>query len=512
NVYPVPDGDTGTNMYLTLSEVAKAAERARTAAAGEVSAAMARAALYECKGNSGLILYQFFKGIAAALEGKADFGISELALAFEHARTLAYRAVPNPVEGTLLTVISSVARAARECAEAGLPVQETLDAICAAARETVALTPTMLPTLRDAGVVDAGGQGLSVILEGVRAHWSGTALEGLRVDAPEPIGVAEGAGRVSVAFLESVEHEMYGYCTNLVIQGELLNPDEIREGVSPLGRSLVVVGDESLVKVHIHAEDPGRVLSYGVSLGTISQVNIQNMDEQHREFSEARQREQETLPIAIVAVAWGEGIERVFEHDGGATIIRAGDTMNPSVRDILDAAERAPSQNVIVLPNNRNIVATAKQAAEVSEKTVRVVPTTSIPQGIAAMLAFDQDSDLDANIAAMEQAMCAVRTGEICAAVRDSMAEGVQVREGQIIGLLDRKLLVAGDDANGVLVSLLQRAGVTDGNLITLYWGAPLREEDAEAAKQMLEEAFEDAEVDIVAGGQPLYHYIVSIE
>ncbi|MCI0440922.1 MAG: DAK2 domain-containing protein, partial [Chloroflexi bacterium] len=380
NVYPVPDGDTGTNMYLTLSEVSRAAGKMQTASAGEVSAAMARAALYECKGNSGLILYQFFKGIAAALEGKADFGVGELALAFERARTLAYKAVPNPVEGTLLTVISSVARAARECADSGLPVQETLDAICDAARETVALTPTMLPTLRDAGVVDAGGQGLSVILEGVRAHVSGQGVEGLQVDVPEPIGVAQGAGRVSAAFLESVEHEMYGYCTNLVIRGESLDLDSIREDVSQLGRSLVVVGDESLVKVHIHAEDPGRVLSYGVSLGTIGQVSIQNMDEQHREFSEARQREQEAQSIAIVAVAWGEGIERIFADGGGATVIRAGDTMNPSVREILDAIERAPSENVIVLPNNRNIVASANQAAEVSPKSVRVVPTTSIPQ------------------------------------------------------------------------------------------------------------------------------------
>lgn len=517
NVFPVPDGDTGTNMYLTLKDVVSGSQKADTDSAGEVARVMASAALNACRGNSGVILYSLFKGIAAGLEGKSDFGLGDLADAFELAREYAYQSVSEPVEGTILTVITSVAQAARDSANADADVQQAFDSICEAAKTTVALTPTMLPVLRDAGVVDAGGQGLYVILEGARASLAGEEIADVQVSAS--VGVEGNVGSISQKFLQSIEHEEYGYCTNFVIQGEGLDPNAVRSSVAELGRSVVVVGDETTVRVHVHAEDPGPIVSLATSQGTIGQVSIQNMDEQRRELSDARQREtgisanaQQSVSIAVVAVAWGEGIEAVFANDGGASILRAGDTMNPSVGEILDAIKNAPSENVIFLPNNKNIIPAANQALESSDKAVRIIPTRSIPQGIAAVLAFNAESDLDSNAAEMEDAIVGVQTAEICDSVRPVELNGVSVGQGQVIGLLEHELVVAGDKPDEVLLSLLQEANASDAELVTLYWGGPLSQADAERASESVSSHFPNAEVEIVRGAQPYYHYIISIE
>ena len=512
NVFPVPDGDTGTNMFLTLRQVVDRANEVPTARAGDVAGAMASGALMGARGNSGVILSQFFKGLALGLEDKTDFGTEELAGALLEAKERAYKAVGNPVEGTLLTVIRSVSDAAQEASARGAGLHELYDVLCEAARESVARTPTMLAVLREAGVVDAGGQGLAVMLEGARRWVKSEGLADLEIAPPEPLGLDGTTGSVSIDFVEATEEELYGYCTQFMVEGDGLDPDAVREQMDGLARSTVVVGDDTMVKVHVHADDPGPVLSAGVSHGTLSQVSIQNMDEQHAEFSTARRQEAAPVPLAVVAIAWGRGLEELFTNLGASRILAAGDTMNPSVNDLLEAVEDAPSDNVIVLPNNRNIVPAANQAAELSDKTVLVVPTRSIPQGIAAILSLSLEQDAEANVAEMEEAVAAVRTGEVTEAVRAATLNDVAVEPGQLIGLLEHKLVVAGDDLSGVVAALLKEADVSEESLVTLYWGGPLGQDDVDEVARHLTEAFPGAEFEVVEGGQPHYHFIVSIE
>ena len=518
NVYPVPDGDTGTNMLLTLSCALEDTGSLQTRAAGEVAAAVATATMKQARGNSGLILSQVFSGIAMELRGKTDFGAVELAAALNCASEYAYRALGSPVEGTMLTVIRGAAEAAREGVDAGHTVSELMDAICAAARHSVSLTPTMLPVLRDAGVVDAGGHGLSVLLEGIRIYVSGEEIGPGEIPAPKPIGAEASVATVSESFLEATDEKFYGYCTQFLIEGGGLDPDAVRDRMMSLGQSTVVVGDETMVKVHVHARDPGLLLSEGVSFGTLSQVKIENMDEQHREYSLARRREAavpavvEERSVGVVAVAWGDGLENLFASLGASEVLRAGDTMNPSVQEIVDAVEATRSGSVIFLPNNRNIVPAAKQAMGLTDKRLAVVPSTSIPQGVAAILSFNPDRDIDQNVLEMERTLSTIRTGDVCKATRSVLLNGVSVEEGQIIGLLERRLVVAGETPREVLIAVLGEANVQEGELITLYWGGDLTEEEVDKARDGVERAFPNIGLEVVQGGQPYYFYIVSIE
>ena len=469
------------------------------------------------RGNSGVILSQFFKGIAEALDGKADFGTEELATALSSARELSYRAVGEPVEGTILTVISSVADGARRSADAGDNLQAAFEVICAAAEETVALTPTMLPVLREAGVVDAGGHGLSVILSGMRNRINGEGPETAEIEPPEPIGVEAHAGTVSRKFLEDTEEHLYGYCTQFLIEGRHMDVEAVRAKINSMAQSTVVVGEETMLNVHVHADDPGPIVSFAVSLGTLSNVKIENMDEQHHEYSVARRKEVAPTPVvsgpvSIVAVAWGEGLETVFADLGAAGVLPGGDTMNPSINEILAVVDDVPSDNVIFLPNNKNIVPAARQAAEMSSKKLSVVPSTTIPQGIAAILAYNHEADLERNLTEMEGVLPSVRTGEVCRAVRPVELQGVSVEDGQIIGMLERKLVAAGDEPTEVLVSLLKEAGLFEGALVTLYSGEPLSDDEAAEALRRVGADFPGVEAELVAGGQPHYHYIISVE
>ena len=514
NVFPVPDGDTGTNMFLTLRDVVEKTGADTDASAADTAGAMARAALMGAKGNSGVILSQFFKGLAVGLEGSSDFGCEELVSCLREARAYSYKAVGEPVEGTILTVVTSAAEAASAVYSPEIVMADLLEAVCRKAREAVALTPTMLPVLREAGVVDAGGQGLAVILEGVRRHAAGEASDFEEVQAPEPIGVDRASGAVSHEFLAATDEEMYGYCTQFLVRGEGLDVDAIRETMIGMGRSAVVVGDETMVQVHVHAEDPGPAVSAAVALGTLSQVKIENMDSQHVEFSADRRQEAEaaSLTTAVVAVAWGAGLEALIDNLGASRIVMGGDTMNPSVRDLLEAADRAPSDSVIILPNNGNIVPAARQAAELSAKDVAVVASRSIPQGIAALLSFDPDQELGSNRQSMEEALATVRTGEVTKAVRGVTLGGVAVEPGKLIGLLERELVLAGDDLAGVVIALLEKAAVSEGDLVTLYRGEPATDEEVDRVMRNVSAAFEGVELELVAGGQPHYHFFLSIE
>ena len=514
NVFPVPDGDTGTNMFLTLREVVEEAEKVGAGTAGEVAAAMSHGALMGARGNSGVILSQVFKGLAMQLEGRLDLSAVDLAHALGRARALAYKAVGQPVEGTMLTVIGATVGPSETAAEGG--VLEVVEAACEAAREAVAMTPAQLQVLRDAGVVDAGGQGLLVILEGMRRHLAAgePAIEEILV--PEPVGVDSASGAVSQEFLDTTEDELYGYCTQFVLEGVGLDADAVRDRMSGSASSAVVIGTETVLRVHVHASDPDHIVRLAGTMGAVSQVNVADMDEQRRQFSSDRRAASEeggaVRDIAVVAVAWGDGNQEVFRELGAAEVLAQSGVSNPSVGELSQAVEAVDSESVILLPNHPNVVPAAAQVADLSGGRVRVVPAKTMPQGIAALLAFVDGRSVDQNVAEMESTIAAVRTGEVCLAKRDARVDGRNVARGEVIGLLDRRLVASGGDPADVLASLLRVSEVSSDDLVTIYWGEPVSSEDAAAALDKVEEQFPGAEVELVRGGQHGYHYIVSIE
>jgi len=509
NVFPVPDGDTGTNMLLTMKALEQEVNNSVDLSPSQLVATMAKGALWGARGNSGVILAQFFQGLARGLDGQVNFDGRALATALKEASAAAYRSVGNPVEGTMLTVIREVSEAAMLEADNTTDIVEIWEAMCKAARESVARTPLLLPVLRAAGVVDAGGQGLSILLEGALRGLRGEGLQGVELTVP---AIDTGQQGISEAFIQSTEEDLYGYCTQFLIHGEDLDGDAIREQVQSLAKSTVVIGGSDIVRVHIHTMDPGPILSHAVQLGTLSQVSIVSMDEQHEEFVTARRGEQQVQPMGVLAIASGQGLMDLFLDTGASAVIAGGDTMNPSIGEILDAVDDIKAERVIVLPNNSNILPAAQQASSISSKQMEVVQSKSIPQGISALLAFNPQETFESNLAAMEHGALAVISGAVCTAQRDSELEGVKVTQGKIIGLLEREMVVAGENMTDVLVNLLAKAGPEEGSLITLYWGADTLEEDAIKIADMVRSRFQSAEIEVVFGGQPHYNYFVSVE
>lgn len=518
NVFPVPDGDTGTNMFLTMQAAYAAAAEGGEAggrAVGEVASRAAYGALMGARGNSGVILSQVFRGVAKALDGHATLDGALLAAALVEASAMAYKAVLKPVEGTLLTVSRGAAEAAEAAAKSGGDVQAVLDGALAGARVTLAKTPAMLPLLREAGVVDAGGQGYVVILEGMRLHLAGRSIEAEALPAIAPSGAAMAFDVAGMQAKHGADD--YGYCTNYLLTaapGTLLDFALIREQMAAMGHSAVIVGDEQYIKAHIHTTDPGALLSYAMRFGSLTQIKIENMDTQieNLEGMSPPDAAPAVAQISVVAVAAGEGLSAVLRGLGAAKVVRGGQTMNPSTQELLDAINGAPAEAVIVLPNNGNVVLTARQAAEMSSKQVRVVPTKSIPQGIAALSAFTFTADLDTNTETMTDVARKVRTGEVTRAVRAATIGGVAVRAGEVIGLLDDVLTLSGDDSATVALELLARMDAAHAELVTLYTGADVSDATVEAVNARIEERYPDVAVETVRGGQPHYDFIVSVE
>ncbi|MEW6033889.1 MAG: DAK2 domain-containing protein [Chloroflexota bacterium] len=511
NVFPVPDGDTGTNMLLTMRSALEEAYRAPDSSASAVAGAMAYGALMGARGNSGVILSQVFKGVARGLQGKESFCCTDLACALRHATEDAYKSLARPVEGTMLTVMRDAAdAAARAASSGGVDVIAVLAAVVDAARDSVARTPTLLPALREAGVVDAGGQGLFVVFEGALHHLRGEVDElQYRKPALVPSAVPLAPKVVQVS---AEKEEPYGYCTEFIVEGQRLKPDKVKVYLDKKGQSLVVVGDESAVRVHIHTLDPGGVLHYAASLGTLHQIKVQNMDDQHKDFIQVQRERTDAADIAIVAVALGDGFTEVFRSLGVTSVVPGGQTMNPSVRDILKAVEGVSADKVLVLPNNKNVVQTARQVPALTSKKACVVPTHTLPQGLAALLSFNFELGLEQNARGMEEAAGAVRTVEVTRAVRSTKVDGISVRRGQAIGIVDDELLVAGGKVHEVLQEALVKAGIGSAELVTLYYGADTRAADAEATVKELAAAYPQVEFEVVSGGQPHYYYIVSVE
>ena len=510
NVFPVPDGDTGTNMLLTMRSVNEEASHAADTALSTIVAAMARGALLGARGNSGVILSQFLQGMAKGLEGLRQASGRELASALDIAQKAAYKAVGKPVEGTMLTVIRELASAAQARAGGnGASFLAVWGVALEAAREAVARTPSQLPVLREAGVVDAGGEGVAVLMDGAYRFFRGDGVEDVAV--PQ-VATPRLLAAVSQDYLKATEAEQYGYCTQLLVEGKDLNVDLIREKLSSMADSTVVVGDGALVKVHVHTFDPGPIVSYAVSLGSLSQVKIENIDQQHQEFMSQHQRPETAARLGVVAVAWGDGFVRVFRSAGVAGVIASGQTMNPSTQEILDCVQGLGVEQAIVLPNNPNVIPVAQQAAALSSKPIHVVPSRTLPEGIAALLAFNPEGELEENLKAMRQAVEKVRTVAITTAVRPSRVGRTKIAQGDCVCLTDDKLACVADSPLECIQKSLRKMRPVRGSIVTLYWGGAASEASAGEAAAWIRLHYQGIEVEVVHGGQPLYHFIMSVE
>ena len=526
NVFPVPDGDTGTNMALTLGAALRQAETSATPTVGTVTEGAARGALMGARGNSGVILSQLLHGFARAVRDQHHLGAAELAAGLSAAAEAARRSVTTPVEGTILTVATAAATVATAAAERGDDLVAVLDAALEETRAAVARTPEQLPILKQAGVVDAGAQGYLLVIEGAARY-----LHGLPVSADQP------AVTDAVLHMAHVAHrDDYGYCTEFAVVGPDLDLATIRDAIARLGESTLVVGDEGIVHIHVHTADPGRVLSYVAPLGRLHQVKIESMQEQHDRFvaqaGAAAPRTADGAPpgavevarpplvrqtaipgrTGVVAVAPGEGLAAVFRSLGADIVVPGGQTMNPSTEELLTAIDALPQHDVLLLPNNDNVLAAAAQARALSRKAVTIVPTRTVPQGTAALVAYSADGDAASNAAAMEKAAAGVRTGEITVAVRDAQMEGLAVRAGEVLGVLDGRPVCAGTDRDAVALDLLERMGARDADVLTLYYGRDVTEQEAHALARRVRERYGGPDVEVISGGQPHYPYIMSIE
>ncbi len=464
------------------------------------------------RGNSGVILSQVWRGVAKHLEGKIELTAGDWAAALREGANTAYKGVMRPVEGTILTVVREAAEAAIRAVAERDELAHVLEQSLQQAMSTLQRTPDMLPVLKEAGVVDAGGQGLCFILEGLLRHWRGEKI----VAAPRAKTAAvDGA---------SIAGEEYGYDIQCLIEGQNLPIDTIRDTLMGMGDSVLVVGDSNTIKVHIHSDDPGRIMSYATSQGSLRDVVIENMQDQYQQFlakSVTRPAGQEAKTagaapplgdIAVVAVVTGEGLQRVFESLGAGVTVPGGQTMNPSTEELLAAVSSLPMAQVIILPNNPNVILTAQQAQGVSSKQVAVIPTKTIPQGISALLAFNYQSDLKTNADMMERAAAQIQTIEITNAVRSVQVNGLRIEEGQFIGLLNGELLGAGNELLAVTQAMLQKLDMSGYEIVTVYWGAVVTREDAEELVAWIRGRYADKEVELVEGKQPYYHYIISVE
>jgi DAK2 domain fusion protein YloV len=520
NVFPVPDGDTGSNMAATMRAATRDIVESSETSAGIVAAKVAHGALLGARGNSGVILSQTLRGLAQGLDKKTTFTAADLASAFERASTFAYRAVIKPVEGTILTVVRDSAEAARRSADQGDDLVGLMQEVVTAARQSVARTPDLLPTLKQAGVVDSGGQGFCTILEGIWRYIRGEAI------APFPgeitlqsVAAPIKKGRVTI-------EEEFGYEVVFLLRGEQLDVETIRQDIIDMGGvSTVVAGDEKMLKVHTHVPFPGKILDYGVGLGSLLDINIENLQEQSLTYAAASEaehagdeQEKADIPpvhtVAIVAVVSGAGFERVFQGLGAGSLalVSGGQTMNPSTEELLVSVNGAPSDQVIILPNNGNVILSARQVVNLTEKEVAIIPTETLPQGIAALQAFNFEADFVANCQAMTEAASSIQTAEITTAVRSVQLDGVRVRENDVIGLINGNLSVAGPDKLEVIRDTLQRMNLERYEIVTLYFGQDETESEAQETARHIKEQYSHIEIEVVDGGQPYYAYIISAE
>lgn len=515
NVFPVPDGDTGTNMSLTFINAARAVEGGDFSAVSDVASAVAKATLRGARGNSGVILSQIFRGISKCVQGSSEADASLLAAAFDSARETAYRAVMKPTEGTILTVVRMVAQAAAEFD--GDDCTELFRTIAEKGNEALSRTTEMLPQLAQAGVVDAGGQGLMFILEGFLSELCGNFVI-LKT------GAAQSSGEKPAQQAIRTEDIRFAYCTEFIVNKSdaSVSAAKLKSAIRPRGDCMLVIDEDDIVKVHIHTNHPGFVLEQAVKLGELVNIKIENMRQQHtsildgaKKAEEAKPEKAETQPhkeSAIVSVASGEGIEKTFRELGADEIIRGGQTMNPSTEDIVNAIKKVNADNVIILPNNKNIILAAQQAQYLCDCRIIVIESKSIPQGISAMMAYSKTASFDNNAARMAKALSKVKSGSVTHAVKDTNIDGKEIVSGNIIGVSDGHILSVSENREDAAFELISAIADEDSEIITLYRGDGVSEDDISALAARVEDAFPDADVITADGGQPVYFYIISVE
>ena len=514
NVFPVPDGDTGTNMSMTFKAAVKEIENLNSESIGETSKKLAKGALMGARGNSGVILSQILRGISKGLEGKTEVDGRDLAVAFEEGSKAAYKAVMRPTEGTILSVIRAAAESVTNVEESN--VIAVMETVVTNAKIMLDKTPDLLPALKKAKVVDSGGMGLYIILQGM--------LDALKNDIKAEIKdvAVKSAGATGAASTEDIDIK-FGYCTEFIIVGDASKAKEFQDKIENLGDSMIVVGYEDVIKVHIHTNDPGKVLSNAVQYGELSKIKIDNMREEHREVLALKNEEaasdiqEEVAPAeskkyAFISVAMGDGITRVLKDLGVDYVIEGGQTMNPSTQDMMECISKLNADHIFILPNNKNIIMAAEQAAEISDKDIRVIPTKSIPQGITAITMFNYEANVDANEETLKEALEMVKTGSVTYAVRDTEMDGIEIKEGNMLGLVESKIKAVGEDYFEVAKEILESMIDEDSELITIFYGKDVDESKMEEFIAELEDKYDDFDVQCYKGDQPLYYFIMSVE
>lgn len=527
NVFPVPDGDTGTNMNLSMTSGAKEVKNNIQDHIGKVCQALSKGLLMGARGNSGVILSQLFRGFSKAVEQKNEINGKDFASALEAGVETAYKAVMKPVEGTILTVAKDAARQAVATAKKTDNIVEIMEETVTEAKASLVRTPELLPVLKEVGVVDSGGQGLVFVYEGFLAELKGEALPDTSIQ-PSMNDLVNAEHHKSVQGYINTADIIFGYCTEFMVKvdqaklkGKAFSEDQFRRDLSKLGDSLLVISDEQIVKVHIHSEHPGEVLNYGQQYGSLVNLKIENMREQHTNIvgeshvaSQAvnPEQKQELLEYGIVTVSMGNGVADLFKSIGAHAVIEGGQTMNPSTEDIVKAIKEVHAKKIIILPNNKNIIMAAEQAAEVSEEDVIVVPSKTVPQGLSALLAFNPNANLFQNKEAMTEALQHVKTGQITYAVRDTSIDGLEIAKNDYMGIADGKIVVKGINKVETSIELLQKLLDEDSEILTIIQGEDASTEEVDEITQYVKANYEDVEIEIHDGKQPLYAFIFSIE
>ena len=529
NVFPVPDGDTGTNMTLTIMSAAKEVAALEQPTMETLSKAISSGSLRGARGNSGVILSQLFRGFCREISGKKELTTEDLAICFDHAVATAYKAVMKPKEGTILTVAKGISDKAREICRRVKDIEEFGKIIIDYGYEVLAYTPELLPVLKEAGVVDSGGQGLMEVLQG--AYY---ALIGKEIEITV---VPEETNKFEFTVEDDPDAEItFGYCTEFIIMLEQEyteeTEEEFKEYLSSIGDSLVVVSDDDIVKVHVHTNHPGLAFEKGLTYGSLTRMKIDNMREEHKEkIAKAAEQKGETKPVeeqkpakkakkkepekeyGFIAVTIGEGINEIFTGLGVDYLIEGGQTMNPSTEDMLNAIEQVNAKTIFILPNNKNIILAAQQAQSlVEDKEIVVIPSKTVPQGVSAVIAFDPSQTAEDNAAGMTEAMSYVKTGQVTYAVRDTSIDGKTINMGDIMGIGDDGIKAVGRDVHETTLELIQELVDEDTELICLYYGDEVQEDDANTMLDILEKKYKNCDVELHYGGQPIYYYVISVE
>ena len=509
NVFPVPDGDTGTNMSLTISYAMKELAKVDNDEITNIGKALAKGSLMGARGNSGVILSQIIRGFTKAIEGKSELNTTDLANAFKNGSDTAYKAVIKPIEGTILTVVRESGEYAIKAAKKEQDILAFLELVIKEANASLERTPELLKNLKDAGVVDSGGKGLVLIYEGMYQ-----ALKG------SPIVANEGGQTESVSVStpqESINPEdiKFAYCTEFILESNKITDDKIRDIMLPYGDSLAVVGDEGVIKVHVHTNEPGSVLQEALKHGQLVTIKIENMKVQHENIvieNQAAVSQEPAKEFGFIATSMGDGLANIFRDFGVDHIIEGGQTMNPSTEDFMKAIDEINAENIFILPNNSNIIMAANQAKALSEKNIIVIPSKTVSQGFSALVGFNGEASAQENEEAMIECLGLVKSGQVTYAVRDTVMNDIDVKEGNYIGIGEGKLLSAGENKEEITLGLIEKLADEDTAIITLFYGEDVTEEEANQFKEQVEEKYEDIDVELYYGGQPLYYYLISVE